>query len=58
MLRMVLILLLVFPIAGCAFGPEERPEKDMREQSMDWPSMRPSIAVEKDTGPRPTQEQR
>ncbi|HHT9132764.1 MAG TPA: hypothetical protein ACFYED_09800 [Candidatus Tripitaka californicus] len=57
MLRVILILLLVFPMAGCASGPTERPE-DMREQSMEWPSMRATEPITKESQARPTFEQR
>jgi hypothetical protein len=54
MRSLVLILLLISFIGGCAFGPEEEPG-DLRERSMDWPS---PVLMERDKGPRTPEEQR
>lgn len=58
MLRVILILLLVSSMAGCGgLGPVERPE-DLRERSMEWPSLRATEPITTESQARPTFEQR
>lgn len=58
MLRVILILLVVFSMAGCGgLGPAERPE-DLRERSMEWPNMRPTEPLATESQARPTFDQR
>lgn len=51
-----LSLFLIVTLSGCAFGPEEE-AGEMREKSMEWPSMRAMPLVD-EPGPREPVKQR